>query len=653
MSTTSSNEEGSEGRGEGGVRFLSVPYTSLDAPFDTPGKSYLTASAEEHVGGERGWSWGTKPDAVPIGQAGGGQGGGKGLTGGWRWASKRYRAKSASSKSASSFGGGKDGGASTSGSHGRWRGHGEMGQPSPSMYSPTVEGHGHEGMGTEAEMETELNAVLGESRTGGGGDRARRMMNGQATEEDYYVPSVGTSRAPSGQPTYRDERYFSPSRYPGGPRDPSPSPSQQLIPIDLPTAPLRSHPSPTKKSRAALPQTPTKSTPLLFSYDSPSGPTSIQKPYAPRAVPPPSRSASTAPLSPDSQPHLFFSSPKMNPGVPMPSFGGMKGSESNYSLTGVRDLVFGRDDEESGVGLRDLERQSAELASMERWQREEDRRTVQAKLVRIPPTHREVVVEEEEDELREKFNPTFEDAAPLTRFSPSRVRYAVEELESATAAGSPPPSPSRNPTMGSNGQSPFSYHAQPILHIQPSPRLPIPPSPTKLSRSTTLLLRQEMEEEEERSGKLVGNLVLQRSKTTTTSSPMSLYSQGYSPYLASPSPASSSGTTGHGSSTRWTETTAPLRGLSTHRTMDTSASSPALHIPSTEKAQPSLPRSATEAVVLSQDSRRLSAMLRRGSEAPMDVPMGGGRMRKVEGSAAGGGGGLEAMLRRSMPAPLP
>lgn len=538
--------------------FRAVPYASLEEPFiapgsyATPGKNYLTPSAEDHSTPERGWTWGAKPVSPNERR------GSKGLGAAWQWPTKRYRAKSASSKRSgrsegSSFGG-KEREDSTMG---RWRSAAGLDNDiSPSLYSPTVENGQYQGF-RDVDDDADVDEMLAESRTGHGNERARRFMSGTQREDDF---PASTSRG-----GFRDEPETSELGY-AQVQQRSPSKNARegrhandgfRIEVELPQNLPPTHNSPTKSAviplvRPPPPITPTKTANLLFSYDSPASAPRV--PRSPLPIPPPRRNPS-APLSPEARPGLFFTPPSpVNVGAPMPAFksDAMRASESAYSLTGVRGLVFGGEEEEEDKAEILVETKEERAArKQERAARKEAKRRSRAEMVppveqiavqphkihrvaaptantapfadllpahqpsaparhsSIPPPRTSSVPTPQPSSIPTERAPRPQsNVVPTQRTTPSRVRNQVDALELAHAA-SPPPSPSRPSTSFSPARAALPHGSVPVGGIMPSrSNAPAPPT-TKLGRSATLLERQKEDEEQRR----IGRMLMQRSKT--------------------------------------------------------------------------------------------------------------------------------------------
>ena len=538
-------------------QFQAVPYASLEEPFlapgnyDTPGKNYLTPSAEDHSTSERGWTWGTKPVSPDERRVSKGQGSG------WQWPTKRYRAKSASSKrsTGSSFGG-KEREDSTMG---RWRSRAGLDSvASPSLYSPTFENGQEVYQGfRDRDDDDEVDEMLAESRTGHGNERARRFMSGTEREDDF---PTATSRG------YKDEPAASELGYAQVEQRSFATPSKNArerrhvndgfrIEVELPANLPPTHNSPTKSAvlplvRPPPPITPTKAANLLFSYDSPASAT--RAPRSPLPVPPPRRNI-PAPQFREAQPDPFFHPPSpINVGGPMPPFksDAIRASESAYSLTGVRGLVFGDDEEEEKKEVLVETKEERATRKLERAERKEAKRRSRAEVVvaveepaapshkvhrvsvpavasapftnllpalkpsgtapphvPIPPPHRSSLPPPQHPFIPASRAPLPRPQSvsiPAQRTTPSRVRNQVDALELAHAS-SPPPSPSR-PSLPSPARAALPHASVPVGGIMPGREsAPVP----KLARSATLLERQKEEEEQRR----IGKMLVQRSKT--------------------------------------------------------------------------------------------------------------------------------------------
>lgn len=533
--------------------FVAVSYAPLEAPFVPPGGKSVPMERkvneghwpdEERADGERGWTWGTKQQrggrVAELSREAGG------LERGWSWGAgsrRKYRAKSSSSKS-SGRSQGKGNGLGRSDSVISRLSHRLFGtEPgSPSIYSGTHEDGAYDGIegGEEDEeildRDERLDAMLAESRVGHG-DLAKRYISGKSTADDFVIPE-----------SYSDDRPI---------QAVSTRPYQNdgfRMSVALPTAPRPSHVSPTKSAvlRPTLPQTtPTKSDSLLFSYNSPpSGPstyTALPPPRSSTRRPFPRDAASIPVLRGFSPPprstatpidSLLLSPPTSSGtalvGSPMPAFepGLFRASESAFSLAGIRGLVF--DDEtpgsvgEGGGGLKEIAERAPSRAEQTRRLKQSapllpapsskpphlpslgtyPRMNPSGEQPRRPSGPR--VPQSQPRATSGRFNPIFQDAKPLAPLShPSRVRAAVEQLE--TTLSTPPPAPS---TTNTPYTRPMPVTPPPNRPPRSASRtkLPLPPSPTKLSRSATLgggLSAGEEAEEEN-----VGNLLLQRSKTS-------------------------------------------------------------------------------------------------------------------------------------------
>ncbi|KAM0748277.1 hypothetical protein T439DRAFT_382729 [Meredithblackwellia eburnea MCA 4105] len=615
-STKSSTSRVSEGPAQS---FRAVPYEPMEAPFTAPQrgpsisrKHAFGGGGSEFAQGERGWGWGAsssaqRPDFLSS-----------------EWGTKRYRAKSANSSRSSRRHGAQLGRSDTLASRISARLFG-VGEVSPSIYSPTVEQGGHQGkyigLGgggyddedeeeEEQDPEKRRDAMLADSRVADG-DLARRYIAGTATAKDFRMlqPSMTDSppiRAAATRP-YRNDGWRG-----------NPNPVEVM---QLPKAPTPLHPSPTKKSstivrsNGSITTTPTRGNPLLFSYDSPDTPDRTSNTYTalperrpfPReaaripSVPfiPPPRTNSSTPLDPNL---LFTKSSSSRVGGPMPAYepGALRASESAFSLSGgVQDLVYGADNfKSSRNGLKDIARNPTsrkEQTEQLRQSAPDVRQGVQAPapVNDIPSQRQKLKGPRPRTSSQQGFTlppGSFADPAPIPRLNhPSRVRAAVEELESRST--SPTTSPARTTPAG---------------------RLPIPPSSTRLSRSTTI--KPQPDEDVDDHSNAIGKLLLQRSRTSV--------------YVAG-GPISSDG--GHSSVPGYHQTD--------EDTTDTEA--PA------RRRGPRAPD--TSAGPLTSDPKRLSALLRR--EPTVKATGNDSPSRSIFGVTGGAmGGSLEAMLRRSMPA---
>ncbi|GAA5941164.1 hypothetical protein JCM1841_000789 [Sporobolomyces salmonicolor] len=558
------------------VPFVSVSYASLDQPFLPPSDSNPALSRSATKTSDRGWTWGTKPQATTSALRDANDESSRHLTAnGWGGTARKYRAKSARSKNGSmgsrlsdkilrrlSGGGG---------------GMADDTAPSPSVYSPAFEpGHrgGGPGGGIYAEIDgddddvmeelddkkkVDLDAYLGESRVGEG-DLARRYISGEVTERDFAAlpPSRSASRHyVDDDPTKSD--YYARQALASARPASRPSPSAMAFDapppsfaVNLPSAPPRTQVSP-KKSKSSLlrpppPETPSATPPpqLLFNYDSPPVPRpplpvpghqtsfTAQPPRIPfrnQAAPQlarPRRSNTATPFSPESAPGLFFASPAMhsppsasrhaNVGSAMPDFqpGALRASESAFSLAGVDGLIFGDGGgagrSESRAGLKEL----VEAERKPKSRREEIEQLKRSAPAVVPagssstaqgtqprphsssPTKHAAAPAGSSRPLSEPpkptlpnqggpreslgFDPVFSDSPPIPPLQhPSKVRAAIETLEARSAGHLKTPSQD-------SGRSSDSSAAAKSASATP-PRLPSPPVPQKLERSTTTLGR--------------------------------------------------------------------------------------------------------------------------------------------------------------------
>ncbi|KAL8280694.1 hypothetical protein RQP46_007017 [Phenoliferia psychrophenolica] len=490
-------------------RFVAVPYTTLDAPFRPPaasanhaGPSRVSGGNESQDDSERGWAWGTqrRPEERPkMSQSE--------SMNQWSLSAKKYRAKSASSKESQRGNARTLGRSDTLVSRIGQRLFGADAPPSPSVYSATEESGpyaGLEDVGEDEDPEAHsqmLDAMLADSRVGSG-DLAKRYISGGTIPSDFNILEPHSDherpiRSASSRPYQNDGFRMS---------------------VNLPSAPRPSHTSPTKSAsggvRGSLPQTPPgKSGSVLFQYDSPpntSTYTALPKPRsAPRrpfprdaasvpalgALSPPPRSGSVIPIDD----LMFSTSPLPNPrniGAPMPAFepGVIRASESAFSLHGVQELVYGEEPTPRG-GLREKARKGDSPSR-----------------------------EEQTSRLRNSAPPVATSVpgwAPVNRLPaspsshPSRVRAAVEQLETRSAGASPSPTFAPTPTLGSSPSlGTLARNADKKSHRRSeTERLPLPPSPTKLSRSTTFLPRDDDSSPVLSDTDKVANLLIQRSKT--------------------------------------------------------------------------------------------------------------------------------------------
>ncbi|GAA5847377.1 hypothetical protein JCM5353_008142 [Sporobolomyces roseus] len=296
------------------VPFVSVSYASLDQPFVPPSNSNAaiarSTSQMSHSNKDRGWTWGTKPQAttsalrVMNGDERDEDSEHLTIGGGWGVGStsRKYRAKSARSKNGSissrisdriknSLSPGGFGPNDTA--------------PSPSVYSPQFSPQGQQQAYAELDEEdddddsfmdekkVDLDAYLGQSRVGHGGI-ANRYLNGDPTavppprrasgrqlhpgagmQEEHHIKNDYYARQQGGgggnMPRSSTTDSFGPPRRQAPPVAP-------IFPVNLPSAPPRSQVSP-KKSQSTLLRAPPSSEPratpppqLLFGYDSPPPP---------------------------------------------------------------------------------------------------------------------------------------------------------------------------------------------------------------------------------------------------------------------------------------------------------------------------------------------------------------------------------------------
>lgn len=608
---------------DGREQFLAVPYSTLEQPFRPPTASSAiprggpaNGADDEPDDDERGWKWGTqkRPEAGPS----------TGISRSasmnvWSLASRKYRAKSASSRGSHS---GKTLGRSdTVISRLSARLFGGDAPGSPSIYSATEESGPYTGL-DEGDHDALLDAMLAESRVGSG-DLAKRYISGETVPGDFNIPRSTSDR-------------------------PVRAAASKPIAVDMPTAPRPSHKSPTK-GRGVLPQTPPqKSGAILFAYDSPpsaSSYTALPQPRSatrrpfPRdaAIPPVLRALSPPPRADSVIPIdtlLFSTSPIPNPrniGAPMPAYSEIRASESAFSLSGVQGLVYGED---SLTGLRERAREN------EAPSREEQTTLLRnsaptlpasvpavAPIPRLPSSgprgiqiaartsmtgprnisgpnstvrppqkvpHRSSMAVA--PSASQKFDPAFSEPAKIRPLShPSRVRAAVEELET------------RSPPLGSPALVPLQTRVEPE-------RLPMPPSPQKLSRSTT---RIERDDDTDR----IAGLLLQRSKTHLSAAPPS--------------------SNGHGGSSNGHESEveeSPRKRMMGPR----------------EVRRESQPAPASEPRRASSTWRRTTGPAVRAAIDESPDPGAAGRLPRVATAPASAGGArgvaLDAMLRRSVPA---
>ncbi|GAA5862844.1 hypothetical protein JCM1840_002296 [Sporobolomyces johnsonii] len=544
------------------VPFVSVSYASLDQPFLPPSNSNRALSRSATQTSDRGWTWGTKPQATTSALRDANDESSRHLTAnGWGGTARKYRAKSARSKTGSM-------GSRLSDKIFRRLSGGGGGieddtAPSPSVYSPAFEpGHrgGGPGGGIYAELDGEdddameelddekkvdLDAYLGESRVGEG-ELARRYISGEVTERDFAAipPSRSASRHYLDDDQTKTDYYARQGLASAHPPPRSSSTAFDAPPlsfaVNLPSAPPRTQVSP-KKSKSSLlrpppPETPSATPPpqLLFNYDSPPVPRpplpvpgnqtsfTAQPPRIPfrnQAAPQlsrPRRSNTATPFSPETAPGLFFASPPMNSppsssghanvGSAMPDFqpGALRASESAFSLAGVDRLIFGdAGRSESRAGLKELveaeRKPKSRREEIEQLKRSapavvpsssaaanlDPHSSSQAKNTAAPVSSSRPLSEQlKPTQPRESlgFDPVFSDSPPIPPLQhPSKVRAAIETLEArSSAAGHHQKTSSQD-----SGRSSRS----PVKRASPTPRLPSPPAPQKLERSTTTLGR--------------------------------------------------------------------------------------------------------------------------------------------------------------------
>ncbi|GAA5985448.1 hypothetical protein JCM5350_007770 [Sporobolomyces pararoseus] len=687
--STRSNESS---RSANHLPFVSVSYASLDQPFIPPSHSTnaaLARSASQMSNrGDRGWSWGTKPQAttsalrVMNGNDHDEDEDSKYLSAARGWnagSTRKYRAKKSGSLSSrisdkvmSRL---SPGGLSPSAI-----------APSPSVYSPQFPQDG----GRYAELDEEddddvyddkkvdLDAYLGESRVGEGG-LANRYLKGDAT-------AVPPPRRASGQvPPPRTDNH---SR-----QDSIPS-----FAVDLPSAPARTQVSPKKSQstllRAPPPESPRATPPpqLLFGYDSPPPPrgplpvpTSQSRsnlasdpftsppariPFRSQPAPQlsrPSRANTSTPFSPETAPGLFFTSPPLSSppsqyhhtnvvGSPMPDFqpGALRASESAFSISGVDKLIFADPSaalppsasfmnprSESRSGLKEL----VQKPKSRKEEIDQLRRSVGPQTSSVPaPVHangpsplrheQQTVptvsgfksftsrpIKEPRESLG--FNPSFSESptiAPLQH--PSKVRAAIENLEAKSNSGH-----SKHSSVDStrSGRS-----------TRPE-KLPEPPSPQKLERSTTTLGRsrrhqrggfgsdedeggavEEPEDEETIKNRRVSTLLLTRSRTQSGPSAIPASSSSHDSHSDSHESTTQEGG-GGGGGNGWNQSSDPYR-----------------HSVAEPFKRP-----------LSSDPARVQQMLRRKSTGANLGAEGEAGGVKVDSDGNVGGGIMAAMTRRS------
>lgn len=535
------------------VPFVSVSYASLDQPFVPPSGSSAalarSASQMSNGGGrDRGWTWGTKPQGttsalrVMNGVDGDDQDESSrylSAARGWNAGSTRkYRAKKNGSLSSrisdkvmSRL---SPGGLSPSAM-----------APSPSVYSPQFPQDG----GRYAELDededddlyddekkVDLDAYLGESRVGNGGMANRylkgdvsaipppRRASGQVQPFETY-PTDGRDPSfavnlPSAPPRTQVSPKKSQSTLLRVPPPESPRatpPPQLLFGYESPPPPRGPLPVPSSQSRSNLASDPFTSPPARLPFRSQAAPQLSR----------PSRANTSTPFSPETAPALFFTSPPLaSPpsqynhsnvvGSPMPDFqpGALRASESAFSIAGVDNLIFSDDSShlppppsnlfmnprsESRSGLKDL----AQKPKSRKEEIEQLRRSVGPPPASIPAPHHDPrsssplrneqptvagfksITTRPWKESRESlgFNPSFSESpvlAPLQH--PSKVRAAIENLEAKSTSGH---SKSSSVDSGRSGRSSNLNHEN---GSKPE-RLPSPPSPQKLERSTTTLGR--------------------------------------------------------------------------------------------------------------------------------------------------------------------
>ncbi|KAK4699690.1 hypothetical protein P7C70_g6568, partial [Phenoliferia sp. Uapishka_3] len=535
--------------------FAGAAYRPLDDPFAPPLVSALSQRPPQHAHGdeamddERGWGWGTQQQAAQSRSGGKIEGeAGPAL---WTRASRKYRARSASSRSIKSNGG-------TTRSRGLVRSDTLMSRisqrlfgesmPSPSVYSSTGENSPYagclEGVDEDdddpARHNEKLDAMLADSRVGNG-DLARRYMSGDTTTTDFALDNPYSDQVVKSVVSrpYQNDGF--------------------RMSVDLPSAPRPSHVSPKKSALVrpthTLSQTsPIKSNPLLFSYDSPPANSSYTALPTPRSatrrpfprsaasIPalntpttPPSRttSADSSSLSPFGN----SSSPPRKPtnvGSPMPAYEPkpIRASESSYSLSGVRGLVYGDEPESTSHSKVFAPAHASESkhvaapADKPAWIKIREP-TVPGTIsyVKTPPSRAKIPPSATAPSLAtpsrpsksprrksltdpeptaDPFNPIFTELAPLPRLNhPSRVRAAVEDLETRSTGA--PPSPVLAP--------PF----------RPSPATATPPRVLQsrgtegddTERPTSLIYSRPVPNDEERdSTDGVRNLLLKRSRAS-------------------------------------------------------------------------------------------------------------------------------------------
>ncbi|GAA5922168.1 uncharacterized protein JCM15063_003207 [Sporobolomyces koalae] len=488
--------------------------------------------------------------------------------------------------------------------------------PSPSVYSPQFPSPNPQPRGgAYAELEDEdedeeldrhdavdLDAYLGESRVGDGG-LATRYLNGDPSAaappsrqtEAELAPAPFAVNLPSAPPRSQISPKKSQStllRVPP-PEAPRATPPPQLL-FGYDSPPTTHHargplPVPNSQSRSKLsgPSDP---------FTSPPGRIPFRSQAAPQ-ISRPSRANSSTPFSPETAPALFFTSPPISSppsssdqyhfstarhmnvvGSPMPEFqpGALRASESAFSIQGVDKLIFsdptqpinyqylastanGKSRSESRQGLKEF----VQKPKTRQQEIEELRKSVAPS---VPGNPTRAIVGEPTDPIKPTittkpvvvtrteslgFNPVFSESPTLPPLQhPSRVRAAIETLEAKSS-----------PVASSSGHSKSSSIDS--TRMPPSPgsptrptreRLPTPPSPQKLERSTTTLGRtsrqhrtsqhqtfeqrwQDVErdqlDEERIQNRRVSTLLLSRSRTqsagpttTLTSSPSSSNTHG-------------------------------------------------------------------------------------------------------------------------------
>lgn len=721
------------------THFVAVPSSSpyLDAPFVPPTRSagghqasqfddsgaqrrYLEELEEGH---EKGWAWGTagrQEDHLEKHRGNGGkaprgavllddddvEGRGDGLTSGWRWATRKYRPKTSVRSKASTVRR-KAGVLGSLGSFGSGRSnrlharlHDDEMPPSPSIYSPTFEGaydgleEGEEDLDVGgSSTEGALDRYLGESRVGNG-DLAKRFLAGKMTGEDYALGRQG-SRASATRYTDDDGRYTDAG--PGAVVDERPDRGGGFrMAVELPSAPVRSHVSPTKTAvlRPTSSATPPRGGPLIFAHATSPPPPAIILTQPSR---PTSRDLLQLQLDVshleegDSQAEerrlarsITFVSPTTSPqrllfspvGNASPTFlpEQARASESTSALAGLQDLVFGGRDvvvdrkskQDDGEQRRAASKQGQEKAKPAKLQtarrapaaqpattisRHTSRPDIAAPLQISAPI---LISRTEPRQQTARPVPAAVVAASATivasatpppqATTPSRVRAAINEVE-AREALTPPASPS--PRLGYRTPSSPTVRSSTAT----TPRTARPLSVASIARANKLATSAAAAAPtaEEAENARIGRLLLQRRSTQSVVDIAPL----------SPTPS---------------EAITPPRAKAARAKSRSAETTPVRPPRRPVQAQAPITRvivAPTAAPALSNDPRRLSGLLRKSADdmAPVsraappqstaeDSPSriihgvgsgaGGGEAGGARIAGAAGGGGLEAMLRKSV-----